>query len=91
MAQWGKPARDHLSDDAAVRFARHARNEMRLYGFTTRELMDAIADASGWISIDPDGNIAVVGFVGSRRVTVVLASDELDLVITIYGGRRGRR
>ena len=74
-----------------MRFTRHARNEMRQYGFTNQELMDAIADESGWISIDPDGNIVAVGFVGSRRVTVVLASDELDLVITIYGGRRRRR
>lgn len=74
-----------------MRFTRQAGNKVRLHGLTTREAVEAITDDSGWISMDPNGNIVPAGFVEGRRVTVVLAADELDLVITIHGGRRRRR
>ena len=80
-----------LTEDRGVRFTHHARNQMRLYGFTKGDVMHAITDDSGWISLDEDGNIVVAGAVDGRRLTVVVAADELDLVITIYGGRRRRR
>jgi Domain of unknown function (DUF4258) len=74
-----------------VRFSRHAKNEMRLYGISPLDVMDAITDDAGWISLDEDGNIVVIGNARGQRLTVVVARDELDLVITIYGGRRRRR
>jgi hypothetical protein len=64
---------------------------MRLYGVQPDDVVDAIADDAGWISLDQRGNIVATGSTGGRLLTVVLARDELDLVITVYGARRRRR
>lgn len=63
---------------------------MRAVGLSPNDLTDAIASDGGWISRDDRGNIVVVGFVNGQRVTVVLASNAIDFVITVYG-ERGRQ
>jgi hypothetical protein len=73
-----------------MRFSRHARNAMRARDWSARDVAQVIASEDGWISRDDRGNIMVVAFVDGQRLTVVLARDAIDFVITIYG-ERGRR
>jgi len=63
---------------------------MRARGWSARQIAEVIASDDGWISRDDRGNIMVVGFPGGQRVTIVLARDAIEFVITIYG-ERGQR
>jgi len=75
---------------AGMRFTRHARNRMRFFRLSMNDIATLVRGEAGWISRDERGNIEVMGLIRGRRVTVVLAGDEPDLVITIIG-ERGRR
>ncbi len=73
-----------------MRFTRHALNEMRSRRLTRSDVGAIVASEAGWISRDRRGNIVATGFVADELITVVMALDKPDLVITIFG-ERGRR
>ncbi|MFM8827897.1 MAG: DUF4258 domain-containing protein [Actinomycetota bacterium] len=73
-----------------MRFTRHALNEMRSRRLTRGDIGAIIASESGWISRDRRGNIVATGIVANELITVVIACDEPDLVITVFG-ERGRK
>ena len=90
MAQSARPGRGRAAHDARVRFSRHAPNEMRSRRLSRSDVEAIIASEAGWISRDRRGNIVATGFVRDELMTVVIALDEPDLVVTVFG-ERGRR
>jgi hypothetical protein len=67
-----------------VRFSRHARNEMRLYGISPQNVEEAAANPTGR-SVDERGNVRLAGETGAGRpILVVVAEDDPDFVITVF-------
>jgi Domain of unknown function (DUF4258) len=67
-----------------VRFSRHARNEMRLYGISSQDVEEAVANPTGH-TVDERGNARLAGEAGDGRpILVVVAGDDLDFVITVF-------
>jgi hypothetical protein len=67
-----------------MRFSRHAKNEMRLYGVSADEVQATITNAGG-IELDERGNVRLIGETGDGRpILVVVAGDDPDLVITVF-------
>ena len=67
-----------------MRFSRHAKNEMRLYGISP---FDVIAAAARPIqgSRDDRGNFRLSGFAcDGRAIIVVVAGDDPEFVITTF-------
>jgi Domain of unknown function (DUF4258) len=65
-----------------VRFSRHAKNEMRLYGVTPADVATVVA-APVATSADARGNRRLTGpDANGRAIIVVVADDDPDFVIT---------
>ncbi|WP_217915058.1 DUF4258 domain-containing protein [Miltoncostaea marina] len=69
-----------------MRFSRHARNGMRLYRVTERDVEGIVANPAE-TGQDERGNDVFVGFVDGRRIRVVLAADDPGFVITVHERR----
>jgi len=67
-----------------MRLTRHARNKLRLEGWLTWDLAESLVVPSNRIAPDPDGKPRYRAGVAGREVTVVVALDNPDLIITIY-------
>lgn len=68
----------------AVRFSRHAKNEMRLYDITRADVAAVIA-APAITGTDDRGNPRLTGpDANSRAIIVVIADDDPNFVITTF-------
>jgi hypothetical protein len=68
----------------AVRFSRHAKNEMRLYKITAADIESVVAAASS-TGHDVKGNPRLGGpDANGRAIIVVVADDDPDFVITTF-------
>jgi hypothetical protein len=69
-----------------VRFARHAKNEMRWKGWAQREVRWVIANL---VKVDADayGHPRYFGYIRGDLVRVVVAADDPEFVITIHPRR----
>lgn len=71
-------------DASAVRFSRHAKNEMRLYGITPADVRSVVA-APAAVGRDVRGNRRLTGpDANGHAIIVVVADDETDFVITTF-------
>lgn len=71
-------------DASAVRFSRHAKNEMRLYGIA-RSDVEAVVAAPRAAGEDTRGNRRLTGpDANGRAIIVVVADDDPDFVITTF-------
>lgn len=67
-----------------MRLSRHARNEMRLYRIAAADVEATITDPAARDS-DDRGNARLAGETADgRRILVVVAGDDRDLVITVF-------
>lgn len=67
-----------------MRFSRHAKNEMRLYGVSRADVESAAA-LPALTEIEEQGNQRLTGFGrDGRAIIVVVASDDPDFVITTF-------
>jgi hypothetical protein len=67
-----------------VRFSRHAKNEMRLYGIRPADI-EAVVASPVETQFDQSGNWRLTGLdVERRAIIVVLAGDEPSFVITTF-------
>jgi hypothetical protein len=67
-----------------VRFSRHAKNAMRLYGILPTDIESVIARPMR-VDIDEQGNPRVAGSGnGGRAIIVVVAGDDPNFVITTF-------
>jgi hypothetical protein len=67
-----------------VRFSRHAKNEMRLYGISRADIEEAVARPR-LIGADERGNPRLTGLDREgRAIIVVIADDDHDFVITTF-------
>lgn len=66
-----------------MRFTRHARQRMKLYG-VSRAQAAAIARWGEQDGADARGNARRIGWVDGRRIRVIVASDDPELVVTIH-------
>ena len=68
-----------------MRFSRHAKNRMRLHGLAPEEVA-AIARAATPATRDSRGRPIFAGRIADgRQIEVVMALDEPDFVITVFG------
>jgi hypothetical protein len=71
-------------DASAVRFSRHAKNEMRLYKITPTDV-SAVVAAPVEVGEDARGNRRLTGpDINGRAIIVVVADDDLDFIITTF-------
>lgn len=66
-----------------MRFSRHAKNQMRLYGISRDQIVDLVAPPNRR-GVDRRGNPVYSGVVGGLRIKAVLAWDDMETVITVY-------
>jgi hypothetical protein len=66
-----------------MRFSRHAKNKMRLYGIGRDEVLAIISPANR-AGEDRHGNLRYIGKVRGLSICVVRARDDLTTVITVY-------
>jgi hypothetical protein len=67
-----------------VRFSRHAKNEMRLYGIRPGDV-EAVTASPLRTQFDQSGNWRLTGLgMDCRAIIIVLASDEPSFVITTF-------
>jgi hypothetical protein len=67
-----------------MRFSRHAKNEMRLYGITPADV-GAVVAAPIVSGLDVRGNPRLTGpDANDRAIIVVVADDDPDFVITTF-------
>jgi hypothetical protein len=71
-----------------VRFSHHAKNKLRLYKVTVREVESVVENPFGKDS-DPRGNPRYRGLIAGRPYCVVIALDQPDVVITHFPEERG--
>jgi hypothetical protein len=71
-----------------VRFKRHAKNKLRWINGTRQEAESVVENPIGK-SFGRSGNPRYRGFVAGVLVWVVVASDDPDLVITVFWKERG--
>lgn len=69
-----------------MRFTRHARQRLKLYG-VTRDQAEAVAASGALTGHDARGNPRHTGAVEARTIVVVIALDNPDLIITLYERR----
>lgn len=74
-----------------MRFSRHAFNQMRMRGWSPDQVATLLTTEDGWISMTRPGKIKAVRMLGGERVTIVLATDEIDFVVTVHGERGSGR
>jgi hypothetical protein len=71
-------------DASAVRFSRHAKNEMRLYKITPADV-NSVVTAPIATGEDARGNRRLTGpDANGRAIIVVVADDDPDFVITTF-------
>jgi hypothetical protein len=71
-------------DASAVRFSRHAKNEMRLYKITPADVRAVVA-CPAMTARDPRGNPLLTGpDANGRAIIVVVADDDPNFVITTF-------
>lgn len=78
-------------NDQAVYFSRHALNQMRMRRWSAHQVASLLASEDGWISAMRRGKIKRVCMLDGEQVTIVLAADTPDFVVTIHGERGPRR
>ena len=67
-----------------MRFSRHAKNEMRLYGIQPRDV-EAVVAYPASTGCDEHGNSRLAGFNDrGRAIIVVVANDDSNFVITTF-------
>ena len=67
-----------------MRFSRHAKNEMRLYGITRADV-GAVLAAPAARALDARGNPRLTGpDANGRAIIVVVADDDPNFVITTF-------
>jgi hypothetical protein len=66
-----------------MRFSRHAKNNMRLYGIARHDAQSVVSVESQ-VDADEDGNPIFVRRVNGRLLCLVLALDDMNTVITVY-------
>jgi hypothetical protein len=67
-----------------VRFSRHAKNKMRLYGILAADV-EWVATRPSKIAVDERGNLCLTRLDGTgRAIIAVIASDDPDFVITTF-------
>jgi hypothetical protein len=67
-----------------VRFSRHAKNEMRLYDISAKDV-EAASSRPVEAATDKRGNPLLTGFdQKGRAIIVVIARDDPDFVITTF-------
>jgi Domain of unknown function (DUF4258) len=67
-----------------VRFSRHAKNEMRLYGILSSDVESVVANPAR-TSRDEHGNPRLTGLdVSGRAIIVIVAGDDSNFVITTF-------
>jgi hypothetical protein len=67
-----------------MKFSRHARNEMRLYRISPRDVEATIANPAGR-DVDRKGNARLSGETSDGRpILVVVAHDEPGFVVTVF-------
>lgn len=66
-----------------MRFSRHAKNKMRLYGVTLDEV-SALISPAGRDGEDRRGNLRYIGTIRGLSICVIRAHDDLTTVITVY-------
>jgi len=70
-----------------VRFTRKAKNGLRWVKGTAVEAESVVENCFGK-DFDPGGNPRYRGFIAGKRCPVVVALDDLDLIISIHRRRR---
>ena len=68
-----------------MRFSRHAKNGMRRYRVAAADVA-SVVQPSNRIAPGASGNPRYRGVVDGRRFTVVIALDNPEFIITIFGG-----
>jgi hypothetical protein len=71
-----------------VRFTHHARNKLRRFKASPQEAESVVESPIGK-SFGKSGKPRYLGFVGGVLVWVVVATDEPDLIVTIFSKERG--
>jgi hypothetical protein len=71
-----------------VIFTHHAKNNLRLYKATVREVESVVRNPTGKDS-DERGNPRYRGSIAGRRYCVVVALDDPDVIITHFPEERG--
>lgn len=67
-----------------MRFSRHAKNEMRLYGILPDDV-EAVVASPAKAGQDDDGNPRLTGMaVSGRAIIVIVAGDDSNFVITTF-------
>jgi hypothetical protein len=67
-----------------MRFSRHARNEMRLYGITGEDVEATVAGPADQ-ALDERQNVRLAGQTrDGRPILVVVAGDDPGFVITVF-------
>ncbi len=66
-----------------MRFSRHAKNNMRLYGIAREDALSIIS-AENKADFDGDGNPIFIRRVNGRLLCLVLAVDDMSTIITVY-------
>jgi hypothetical protein len=66
-----------------MRFSRHAKNKMRLYGVNRAEVLAIISPANR-VGEDRRGNPRYIGKIRGLLICVIRAHDDLTTVITVY-------
>jgi hypothetical protein len=70
-----------------VRLTKHARNRARLYGITQAEVK-AVAAWGQPDGVDERGNPCRIDELDGRRIRVIIALDDPELIITVYPRNR---
>lgn len=65
------------------RLTRHARNGLRHYNLDAEDA-EHLVDEANMIEPDPDGRLRYRATVENQEVTVVVAVDVPDLIVTVY-------
>ena len=66
-----------------MRFSRHAKNQMRLYGISRDQVVDLVASPNRH-GVEGRGNVVYSGAAGGMRIKAVLAGDDMETIITVY-------
>jgi hypothetical protein len=70
-----------------VRYTRHAKNGARWLGVTEADVKHVLTNACV-VDTDEDGNPRFTGWVKGKRIRIVLALDQPELIVTIHPRRK---
>jgi hypothetical protein len=70
-----------------MRLSRHAKNQARRLGIVLDDAMAVIAHPQQ-VDVDPENRPRYVGEVRGKRIRVVVAVDDPELIVTIHERRR---